>query len=229
MTDKKARSVMDAYAAAWLDSLPAPASSPHHAFSASHHDAMRPLRRQAAKPFRSMSRAARFALAAAVIAALLTAAAFSADMPLFRTLRLGLVTVYQQINPLYTEQHFETDVPDDGEMKTVTFGWLPEGMEETERRRTSELSNHERIIFDNADRLRADVFRIREDSSFTLQYDSENVQFFTVEINGQQAQLGVKGDRLTLQWSVDNYLLRLTTHVLDQETLCRIAENIVLN
>jgi len=220
---------MDAYAAAWLDSLPAPASSPHHAFSASHRDAMRPLHRQAAKPFRSMSRAARFALAAAVIAALLTAAVFSADMPLFRTLRFGLVTVYQQINPLYTEQHFETDVPDDGEMKTVTFGWLPEGMELTNEKRFKNGIWYT-AVYSIGNEIVMDVFveQLKSNASTIAQYDTENATVSETDINDNPAIMIEKGNSCTITLLMDNYIIEISTFHLSRESMVKIAENISL-
>jgi hypothetical protein len=229
LTDKQLTSLLDAYAADRLAALPAPESAPRHDFSAAHREAMAPLMRQASRPLRSVSRAVRAALVAAALIAMTTLSVFSVDAPVFRQLRSGLVTIYQQVTPLYTEQHFEVDDIDDGEcpMKTVSFGYLPEGIAVKDKLRISENTNHEHITFEPSI-LHIDINRLTDNGSMANQIDSENTLFSEVDINGTTAILGVKKSRVTLQWTIDNYLLLITSYDLDEATVCKIAENIVL-
>ena len=219
ITDEMLREAAPDACELWLTTLSD--DLPEHVFSAHFEKKMEKLLRH---PYRH--RRMRSLLIAAVAAALLTMTVGATVLPPIRAFRSGVVHVLSQVLPKSTDQIYTTDTDHEGETRRPVLGWLPEGMVETKR---DEDANSSLLNYDNSKDKRLIVYvrRIKESSTNTSSFDTEDAQVSEVLINGNLATLAVEKDHVRLIFFIDNYRCSLSG-ILTADEVVKIAKNIIL-
>lgn len=210
----------------WLDTLP-PVTQPH-AFSPGFRRRMeRLLCRAEAYPCGRPRLRLALLLAALLAAMVMMLTAGAQAFPTVRRFRSGIIDIFSQTFPKYTDVVFSTDHIGDEPIKRPVFGWLPDDLTETER---NQLDNATSVGFENKDGDRLSVFvaRITDSSSGGLTLDTEDAEIRTVTIGADdQAVMILKKNRTILTWTMDNYICTLVSRLPTDDTV-KIAENITL-
>ena len=213
----------------WLDTLP-PVTQPH-TFSPGFRRRMKRLLRRAqarpAAPARPIRLRPVLLLAAILAAMVMMLTAGARAFPAVRRFRSGIIDIFSQTYPKYTDLVFSTDHIEDGPIKRPVFGWLPDDLTETER---NQLDNATSVIFENkdGDRLSVYIARITDSSSGGLTLDTEDAEVRTVTIGADdQAVMILKKNRTILTWTMDNYICTLVSRLPAVDAV-KIAENITL-
>ena len=97
--------------------------------------------------------------------------------------------------------------------------WLPDGMKLA---REYEFQSTHYSEYAGTDGKWMLFTRLRFGSDTKLEVDTEDSDLISVIVLGQDAELYVKGDKLTLIWNNENYILMLAGN-LDSATMIKIA------
>lgn len=213
----------------WLDTLP-PVTQPH-TFSPGFRRRMARLLRRAqarpAAPARPIRLRPVLLLAAVLAAMVMMLTAGARAFPAVRRFRSGIIDIFSQTYPKYTDLVFSTDHIEDGPIKRPVFGWLPDDLTEKER---NLLDNATSVGFENKDGHRLSVFiaRITDSSSGGLTLDTEDAEVCPMTIGtDDQAVMILKKNRTILTWTMENYICTLVSR-LPTDDAVKIAENITL-
>lgn len=190
----------------WLSTFPSNDEIPEHKFSKGFERKMKKLlqtqrRSPALNRFISASkRVAVFALAVLTVS-------FSCLMCVeaYREKFLKIITdVFEDLSRFSISSSWSTN-PELGEIK---YGYLPEGMSEIDREYNSET--HSQIIyFEDAEgrylEISQDIMISGKES--TLIVDTEDAEVSTINLNGREATMIVKGLHTILMWEDDIFIM----------------------
>lgn len=137
-----------------------------------------------------------------------------------------LVEVIETVVTEYTEYRYHSSETADAEFVPVTFGWLPDGMEEVERelteRRMDVCFESEKQFFDFSQKL------LTEENGMAYIVDTEDAYIKIYNIGAEEVQLILKNDVYNYTWIHGKYLISGQTNLSDKEVL-RILESLYLN
>ena len=113
-------------------------------------------------------------------------------------------------------------------MGEIIFGYLPEGMSEVERM-CDEETQGQIIYFEDLDgkQLRIDIQLVTEETDYEIILDTELVDSTKVDIAGNEAKLVVKGERSTLLWKDEPFILMVTGDM-NSDELIQVAKGITV-
>lgn len=122
-----------------------------------------------------------------------------------------LVEVIETVVTEYTEYRYHSSETADAEFVPVTFGWLPEGMEEVERNLTERRMN---VYFENESRYFDFSQKIlTEENGMTYIIDTENADIETYYIGSETVQLVLKSGAYDYTWVHGKYLISGQTNL----------------
>lgn len=137
-----------------------------------------------------------------------------------------LVEVIETVVTEYTEYRYRSNETADAEFVPVTFGYLPDGMEEVERelmeRRMDVCFESEKQFFDFSQKL------LTEENGMAYIVDTEDAYIKIYNIGAEEVQLILKNDVYNYTWIHGKYLISGQTNLSDKEVL-RILESLYLN
>lgn len=134
-----------------------------------------------------------------------------------------LVEVIETVVTEYTEYRYHSNETADAEFVPVTFGWLPEGMEEVERNLTERRMN---VYFENESRYFDFSQKIlTEENGMTYIIDTENADIETYYIGSETVQLVLKSGAYDYTWVHGKYLISGQTN-LSSEEIVKILDSL---
>lgn len=211
----------------WLNTLPADEDIPEIATSKAFERGMRKLiKRQRrppgmARPPRRIKRAAATALIAAVL--------FLAMMMTVEASRTKVIEVVVHVFHELTDYRFSSDIAKTGEtaLPELSFGYVPEGMEEVEDRRDVDDSRY--ILYESG----GSFFELTQQAvyaggSYELIVDTENSTCEVFTLDGGEAYANTKGSDSSILWTRENITYFLYGNI-DLQELKAIAEKIKIS
>lgn len=201
---------------AYTDSFPRE-GIPEHPFSPAFERKMaRLVRRQRRRENRPP--VLRAAGRAAAILLVCAAVAFSGLMTV-EAFREQVIRFFSQVFPTHTELSFTAEGYGEDEHYVLELGYLPEGMTETEHRRTGPVSE---TVYEGGGRtLRVMCREIR--GNLVMSVDTEDARTDVAELNGRKVWVIQKNGRTRLYWLDKNLLISLSGE-LPAEEMKKIAE-----
>ncbi len=208
----------------WLSLLPTEDELPEHVFSKKFEKQMKKLiQAQRRTPWRNgfISASKRVAVVALVILTV----SFSCLMCVeaYRERFIEVITEIFEDLTRFTFSTPDTDVPELGELM---FDYLPDGMSEIYRENDPE-THYQFVYFEDMEGRRISIERniIIDNKWSTLILDTENAEVATVDLNGYEATLIVKGDHTTLMWE-DAVSVMLVSGDFSPEEIFKVANGI---
>lgn len=207
-----------------LDSLPEGAGLPVHHFSKRFERRMKKLiRRQRHTP--AHNQAVLAAKRAAIVALISTAAIFSSLMTV-EAYREKAVEIITQVFREFTDYYFVSSSADDT-LPAVTFGYVPEGMEQTTRKIDGARSH---FIYEASD---GSYFELRQqlvtvDSNYEKRVDTEDAEIERFDISGDEAAAITKYGETTVIWTNQNAVYTLYSNM-ELSELQEIARQLEIN
>ncbi|MBE6111487.1 MAG: DUF4367 domain-containing protein [Peptococcaceae bacterium] len=126
-----------------------------------------------------------------------------------------LVEVIETVVTEYTEYRYHSSETADAEFVPVTFGWLPDGMEEVERELTERRMNiyfeNESEYFDFSQKI------LTEENGMTYIIDTESADIETYYIGSETVQLVLKNGAYDYIWVHGKYLISGQTNLSSEE------------
>lgn len=209
---------------ALLDSLPDDADLPAHHFSRRFERKMKTLIRQQ-RHTPAYNHTVLIAKRVAMIALMTTVVVFSSLMTV-EAYREKVIEVITQVFHEFTDYRFASSSPD-GTLPTVTFGYIPEGMKQTECEIDDTLGY---FIYEADD---GTYFELRQhlvtpESNYRKRVDTEDAEINRFDINGDEAVSMTKYGETTIIWSNQNTVYTLYSNM-ELSELQEIARQLEIN
>ncbi|MBU5435788.1 DUF4367 domain-containing protein [Pseudoflavonifractor sp. MSJ-37] len=210
--------------ALWLAALPTTEQVPIHHFSPKFRRKMRRLLRdQRRSP--AVRQLLRMVRHAAVLILTVSVVGFSCLMTV-EACREKVITIISEVFTDLTRFHISSTRKGGYGLGTITFGYLPEGMEEMERTTT----DMERIIYlsgTDGIRLKFRQQMIDADTDMKVILDTEDAKVTATSIDGDMGTLVVKDDYTILMWEDDRYLF-LLSGAFDADEIIAVANGVTI-
>lgn len=210
----------------WLSWLPTDEEIPEHIFSKRFERKMKRLiRNQRRTPrIRKIFLTAKRITAAVLV---LTMLSFSGLMTL-EAYREKFIEMITEVMDDLTHFKIFSSWNESIRMGEIIFGYLPEGMSEVERM-CDEETQGQIIYFEDLDgkQLRIDIQLVTEETDYEIILDTELVDSTKVDIAGNEAKLVVKGERSTLLWKDEPFILMVTGDM-NSDELIQVAKGITV-
>ena len=208
----------------WLDTLP-PVTQPH-TFSPGFRRRMKRLLRRAqarpAAPARPIRLRPVLLLAAILAAMVMMLTAGARAFPAVRRFRSGIIDIFSQTYPKYTEFTYHNTSISEEIIPPITVQ-TPEGYTETEHEEYILSSVYSFAKEDSAFRL--EIKKVFPTSQNTMKIDTEDAEVTYITIHGQEAMLVREDGWVILIWAEGNYFLSISGE-LDVATAIEFADNI---
>lgn len=186
----------------WLSVLPANAEIPEHKFSKKFEKRMKKLiRNQRRAPW--VNKCISISKRAAVVAFAILTVSFSCLMCV-EAYRAKFIEVITEIFEDLTQFSFSSSFAAPTELGELTFDYLPDGISEVYRE-SGPQNRSLSIYFEdvNGQRIRIEQEIVASGKQTTMILDTENAEVSTINFNGYEATLIVKGEHTTLMWEDD--------------------------
>lgn len=209
----------------WLSTLPSQEEIPAISYSKSFERKMQKLiREQRRTP--SMNRILRY-VKQTVVAVLAVAIFTFGGLMTVDAYRAKVINFVVDVFNELTQYRFSSDLPDSNSMvlPEISFGYVPEGMEEVKNRLTS--TGQRQIVYENdAD----DFFKLTQKSlsnsdQFDVILDTEESVYKVGSIQGCEAFFNTKGDDSSIIWVDENVIYSLFGNI-DLSELKMVADRI---
>lgn len=205
----------------WLNSLPSAGEIPSHTFSRRFERNMRLLlRRRCRAPW--VNQALRTGKTAAAVLLIAITVTFSTLMTV-EAYREKVIEIVSRVFTEFTEFKFHTG-EETGELPDVSFGYLPEGMEETV---SETYDGYRYILYENGT---GKLFELNQlllgaGDANTMNLDTEDTVSESFYIKGEDAVMHTKNGDTNVLWTCRNVIYHLYGN-LPPEEMKTIAENI---
>ena len=198
----------------WLNSLPSDDKIPEHRFSNKFERKMRKLNQ-----FLSASKRI------AVIALAILTVSFSCLMCV-EAYREKFIEVITEIFEELTQFSFSSSRTEKTELGEITLEYLPDGMLEVYRECNSKTHNQS-IYFEDIEgrRIGIDQDIMVDGKQSTMILDTEDADVSTIDFNGYEATLIVKGEHTILMWE-DDVSVILVSGDFPPDEIIRVASGI---
>ncbi len=213
--------------ALWLSTLPDPAELDPFVPSRWFQRKMKKLLRQCRRTPR-VNAAIRYTKRVA-LAALVSAVVIFSSLMTVASFRAKVVEVITEVFDTLTSYIFRPGEAESAPLSEVEFGWLPEGMVETEHDETKGIFYYTKFVNKDNPSIFLESFQmeITPDSSIRNIGDSESGTTESIFVNEWAIELIEKSGMYTLSWATDESTITIYSN-LSRSTLISIIEKIIL-
>lgn len=208
----------------WLNSLPSDVEIPEHKFSNKFERKMKKLiREQRRAPW--LNKFISASKRVAIVALAILTVSFSCLMCV-EAYREKLIEVITEIFEELTQFSFSSSRTEKTELGEISLEYLPDGMVEVYRECNSRIHNQS-IYFEDMEgrKIGIDQDIMVDGKQSTVILDTEDADVSTIDFNGYEATLIVKGEHTILMWK-DDVSVILVSGDFPPDEIIRVASGI---